>query len=87
MRKQGLSEREELNTKIYTLRKHTKWGYRKIATELGISKSRVRDVVKRGDECEDDLKDAPRFERPSTITKAKRKRILEVVEENLRLSL
>ena len=38
-KKQGLSEHEELNTKIYTLRTHTKWGYGKIAEELGISKS------------------------------------------------
>lgn len=59
MRKQGLSKCEELNMKIYTLRKHTKWGYKKIVVELGILKSRVRDVVKRGDEHEGDVKDAP----------------------------
>ena len=86
-RKQGLSEREELNTKIYTLRKHTKWSYGKIAAELGIPKSRVRYAVKRGDEREGDVKDAPRSRRPSTLTKAKKKRVLEVVEENPRLSL
>ena len=43
--------------------------------------------MKRGNKCEGDVKDAPRSGRPSTITKAKRKRILEVVEENPRLSL
>lgn len=80
-----MRKREELNTKVYTLHKDTKWGYRKIAVELGISKSQVKDVVKRGDEREGDVKDAPRFGRPPKIMKAKKKRGLEVVEENPRL--
>ena len=43
--------------------------------------------MKRGDKHEGDVKDAPRSGRPSTISKAKRKRVLEVVEETPRLSL
>jgi len=54
-RKQDLSECEELNSKVYTLHKYTRWGYRKIVSKLGISKSQVRDVVKRGDECGGDV--------------------------------
>ena len=44
--KPNLSAREELNREVYTLHKHTDWGYGRIAQELGLSKSRVRDVVK-----------------------------------------
>ena len=85
--KRDWSKREELNSKIYTLCRHSGWGYEKIASELGLSKSRVRDVVKRGDERRGDVKDAPRSGRPSKLTKEKRKRVLEVVDENPRLSL
>jgi len=85
--KLDLSECEELNSKVYTLYKHTRWGCGKIVSELGISKSQVRDVTKRGDERGGDVKDAPRFGRPTKITKTKRKRVLEVVDENLRLNL
>jgi transposase len=48
--KPDLSELEELNLKVYTFHKYIGWNYRKIASELGLPKSRVRDVVKRGDE-------------------------------------
>ena len=85
--KQDRSEREELNSKIYALRKHTGWSYRKIASKLGLSKSRIRDVVKRSDEHGVDVKDAPRSGHPSKLTKVNRKRVLEVVDENPRLSL
>jgi transposase len=47
----------------------------------------VRDVVKRGDERGGDINDAPHSGRPSKLTKANRKRVVEVVDENPRLSL
>jgi hypothetical protein len=47
----------------------------------------VKNVVKRTNKCGNDVKDAPRCRCLTKITKAKRKRNLEVVDENLRLSL
>jgi transposase len=41
--------REELKRRMYTLHKHARWGYGRIAKELGVGKSRVQEVVKRGD--------------------------------------
>lgn len=82
-----LSAREEFNAKVYTLRKHTGWGYGRIGKELGLSKSRVRDVVKRGDERSGDVKVALRTGRPTKLTKEKRKRVVDVVDKNPRLSL
>lgn len=37
--KPDLSKCEELNLKVYTLYKHTGWGYGKIASKLGLPKS------------------------------------------------
>jgi transposase len=67
--KPDLSECGELNLKVYTLHKHTGWGYGKIVSELGLSKSQVRDVVKRSDERGGDVRDAPHSRRPTKLMK------------------
>ena len=81
-RRLDLNKHEELNLRIYTLCKHTCWSYGKIAQELRLSKSQVIDVMKRHDEHGGDVCDASSFGCPTKITKVKKKRILEVVNEN-----
>lgn len=68
-----MSDREELNLKVYTLHKHTQWGYKKLVRELWLSKWQVHYLVKIGDERWGDVPDAPRFERPSKDHKSKEK--------------
>lgn len=70
-RNPNFSDREQLN----------------IAEELRVSKSTVQCVVKLGDERGGGVRDVPRLGRPTKLTKAKRKRVQEVVDENPRLPL
>ena len=87
IRRFDLSECKELNLKVYTLCKHISWGYGRIVQEVGFSKSQVRDIVKKNNEHGGDVWNAPRSKHRTKITKAKRKRILEIMDKNTRFTL
>lgn len=61
-------------------------GYKKIAKQIGINPSTVRNVVKRYRE-RGHVHDAPRSGRPTKITKTARKKIEAAVEDNPRATL
>ena len=46
----------------------------------------MKNTVKRDDQHGSDVEDASHFERPTKIIKMKRKRVLEVVDKNPRLT-
>jgi transposase len=79
--------REELNRRIYTMHKHAKWVYGRITKELGVAKSRVQEVVKRGNLRGGHVEDARCSGPAQKVIAFKRRRIQELIDQNLRLSL
>jgi transposase len=62
-------------------------GYEQIAKALGVGKSRVQEVVKRGNLLGDHIEDAWHSRLPRKVTAFKKRKIQEVVDQNPRLSL
>ena len=76
-----------MNCRIYTLHKHARWNYRQIGIELWIGKSRVHKVVNRRDLQDGHVEGAHCLGHPWKVTKLKRMRVQEVIDQNPKLTL
>lgn len=79
--------KEELNKRIYTLYNVIHQSYERIAKVLGIRKSRVQKMVMRRDSQEGHVEDEPCKGCQWKITRIVRRRVDEIIDKDLRLSL